>query len=80
MLQVGFLFADYHEEQSTVSDTGLIEFKMVLEKFAFVVELGAIKGYPGLGFEEGLDVFDKLVIIDVEVGDGVTVGNCDFHF
>lgn len=80
LLHLRFLFADDHEEQTTVSDTGLIELEIVLEEFAFEVELGAIEGYAGLGFEEGLDVLNKLVIIDFEVGDGVSVGDCDFHF
>ena len=80
LLWFGLLLADDHEEQSTVSDSGLIEFGIVLEKFAFVIELGSIEGHAGLGFKKSLDVFYKLVVIDIEVGDRVSVSDCDFHF
>jgi hypothetical protein len=68
-----------HEKKASISYTGLIEFVIVLEEFSFVVELGSIEGGAGLGFEEGFDVFNKLVVIYFEVGDGVTVSDSDFH-
>ncbi len=80
MLGSGLLFANDHEEQSTVGDSGLIEFGIVLEKFAFVIELGSIEGHASLGFEKGLDIFYKLIVIDIEVGDRVSVSDSDFHF
>lgn len=73
------LLVSDHEEKAAISYTGLIEFVIVLEEFSFVVELGSIEGGAGLGFEKGFDVFDKLVVIDIEVGDGVTVSDSDFH-
>jgi hypothetical protein len=53
---------------------------IILKEFAFVVKLSAIEGQSGLGFEKGLDVFNKLVIINFKVGDRVSVGDGDFHF
>ena len=79
LLRFGFLLKD-HEEKSSISNSSLIEFVMILKKFTFEVELGLIKEYASLGLKKSLDVLHKLVIINIEVGDGVSIGDRNFHF